>query len=284
MAGNDISIESVEVTLMSGIGISSAALMKDAYLPSSEENADEGPDISLVPGGGPEQEPAGPDARVYLTKIVNRTPAEEVELLLKKDPGHATPAGNHDFYTVIFIMSIRPGDPSTTCLINGMIRFAFFEETEILAYSPQDKGSITALIENKGDGITLSPGLDFLAPAARNTKVPPDNEELFGIPVGPTEKLIGTYTPKSGYSLAIPAGSLLEYEGLLKNRHEIFWEIYPPMPPRDREMCRDAMLAVFSVIIRTPKNYPPKIRAIMECRVKGNLWGVIPLKGSVDIS
>jgi hypothetical protein len=214
--------------------MSSATLMKDAYLPHSGEKADEGPCVSPVQSGDlyPEEEHAGPDARVYLTKIVNRTPDREIEQVQKKDTGRTTPPGNHDFYTVILAMSIRPGDPSTTRLINGMIGFAFPGETEILACSPEDKGSITAFIENGGDAISLSQGLVFLAHEALNTKGTLDNtENRFAIPVGPGEKLIGTYTAKTGYSLAIPAGLLLEYQGMLKNRHEVFWEFYPPMPP-----------------------------------------------------
>ena len=286
MAGNELSIESVEVTLVSGIGVSSAALMKDAYLSHPGETTGQGPSACPVQSGDlyPEEEQAGPGARACLTKIVSRTPDAVIKQVLRKDPGHTLPSGNHDFYTVIFTLSVRPKDPSTTRLINGMIEFALPEDEEILDYSPRDKSSITALIENGKDTIFLSPGLVFLSPESADRRAHTDPaENRFGIPIGHKGKLAGTYTAKTGYSFAIPAGLLLEYEGLLKNQHEIFWEIYPPMPPRDNEICGEAMLAVFSLIIRTPADSPPEVRAIFECRLKGDLWGVIPLNGSVDI-
>jgi hypothetical protein len=287
MADNGISLESVEVTLMSGIGLSSATLMKGAYLPHSMETADQGPGVSSGEADNFRQaeEQAGPDARVSITKIVSRTPDKVIKQVLKKDTGRTTPSGHHHFYTMAFIMSLRPGDPTTTHLINGMIEFVFPEETEILEYSPKDKSSITILLENGGDAISLDQNLVFRVPADRDTMVSQDNpENRFVIPGGSGEKITGTYSAKNGYLFAIPAALLLEYQGILKNQHEMFWEIYPPMPPHDREFPRSAMLAVFSVVIRTPKKVPPEIRVIMECRMKGNIWGVIPLKSIVDIA
>ena len=267
MAASDISVESVEVILVSEIGTSAAAMMKDAYLPHTGKKPDAGQ--------------AGPDARVVITKRINRTPDEVIERIRTKEPDRTPQRGNHDFYTVILTMSMQLGDPSTTRLINGMIGFACSQGEEIFAYSPQDKRNITALIENGGDAIALSHDLAFSAPATRDTKILPENR--IAIPVIPGKTAGGTYSIKNGYLLDIPASSLLEYQGLLKNRHEVFFEIYPPMPPWDNEMQKGAMLAVFALIIRAPKNKPRKLRAIIECRVKGNLWGMIPLTGSVDI-
>ena len=109
---------------------------------------------------------------------------------------------------------------------------------------------------------------------------PGTRKHRFEIPAGPGENITGTYSRKSGYSLAIPASVLLEYQGMLKNGHEMFWEIYPPMPPQDIEITGKEMQAVFSLIVQAPGNSPPGITAHIEGRVKGDLWGVIPIKGS----
>jgi hypothetical protein len=67
---------------------------------------------------------------------------------------------------------------------------------------------------------------------------------------------------------------------MIKNPHEMFWEIFPPMPPDDGIMTGPDMVAFLSMIIRSHGN-SPKISALVDCRVKGNLWGVIPLRGSM---
>jgi len=271
MTDDDISVESVEVLLLSEIGMSSATMMKDAYPPVS---------------GDPylEEGDAGPNARVFVTKTSNQTPDEEIEFLLGEDPDDppATTA-THDFYTMILTMSMRLGDPPTTRFINGTIDVAFPYEIKILDYSPKDKSSITALMEKCGGTISISPGLFFLVPESRNTKTPVDRKEnRFRIPVGYGEKITGTYDKKTGYSLDIPGFFLLEYQGMLKNTHDVSWEIYPPMPPRDSVLTGEKMLAVFSLIVQTPKNVPPELKVGIECRVKGNLWGMIPIRGSTD--
>ncbi|WP_321508576.1 hypothetical protein [uncultured Methanoregula sp.] len=285
MADNGISVESVEVTLLSGIDMSSATMMVDTYRSHSGEKTGEGPEIPYVQsrdrylGEGH----TGPEARVILTKVVNRTPDEVIEQLHKEKSGLLGNDANKDFYTVLFIMSMRLGDHSTTRLINGMIEMIFPRDTEISGYSPKDKNSITTILENHSDAVFLTPDLNFLASGTRIPKKSPQpRENRFDIRVAPGETLNGMYTPKTGYSLSIPSTLLLEYQGILKNQQEVFWEIYPPMPPHDTQMTGDAMLAVFSLIIRAPKNTLPKMRTIIECRVKGDLWGVIPLKGSTD--
>jgi hypothetical protein len=271
MADNTISVGSVEVVLASEIGMSSATMIKDAYLPRSGD---------YPPGKGQ----AGPDARVIFTRIVTRTPGEVIGQIQNNDPGRTTNYGTCDYFTVILLMSMRLGDPSTTRLINGMIGVAVVGEGEILTHSPKDKGCITSLIENGGDAITLSQDLVFSAPAAPEIKNPGDlKENRFEIPIGPMEMVSGTYSLKTGYSLTLPVSSLLEYQGILKNRHEVFFEIYPPMPPQDSETPKDVMVAVFSLIIRNHQNVPPALRVIIECRVKGELWGMIPLTGSLDL-
>ena len=69
-----------------------------------------------------------------------------------------------------------------------------------------------------------------------------------------------------------------------KNGHEVYWEIYPPMPPQDIEFPGKEKLVVFSLIIQTPRNISSEMNVRIDGKVKGNLWGVIPLKGSVVLS
>jgi hypothetical protein len=277
-------VESVELALLSDIEMSSAIMMKDAYLPNSGEKTDEDrcapclqPEDSHKEDGS-----AGPNALVYVTKISTRTPPEEIEKILNKNPDRKTNTGTYDFYTIVLAISLHPGDPRTTRFINGTMNLAFLRGTKILTYSPKEKGIITAIIEKGGDAISLSQSLDFSSSASQGKKTQPDlDENRFEIPVGPDEKIAGTYSEKSGYSLNIPPGVLLDYRGMLKNEREMFWEIYPPMPGPDNEITGKERQVVFSLIVQTPKNSQPKITANIEGRVKGNLWGVVPIKGSV---
>jgi len=283
MVKNDISVESVEVILLSEIQRSSAATMRDAYMPRPGEEVKNGSERSGQEGGpDPDDALAGPDARVFITKMVSRTPDDVIDQVRKQDPGSTTGPENKVFYTVLFAISMRLGDPSTTRLINGMIEFAFPEDMEIVSYSPKDKSSITELIENGRDAFTISPALEFSSSA--NVKTPGTGQKnRFGIPAGHGNLLSGSYSKKTGYFFGIPAGSLLEYEGLLKNRHEVFWEFYPPMPPYDSRWSGEEQLAVFSLIVGTSQKSLLDIRSIIDCKVKGNLWGVISLAGSVEI-
>lgn len=283
MGDNDISVKSVELALLSEIEMSSALQMKDAYLPHAEETMDGGRAPPSQYGAPPQEDGSpGPNALVYLTKLSHPTPPEVIEKLLNKHPGRTANTGTSDFYTVVLSVSMRLGDPSTTRFINGTIDLAFPQGMKILTYSPKEKGIISSLIEHGGDAFTLSPGLDRMSYENRGTTNPSDpGENRFAIPVGPGEKITGTYHRKSGYSFNIPAGVLLEYQGLLKNEHAMFWEIFPPMPGQDFEPTGKEMQAVFSFIIQAPKKSPLLITSCIEGRVKGNLWGVVPLKGSV---
>lgn len=282
MADNDISVASVEVTLRSEIGISSAIQMKSAYLPQTGEINDDGSSPRLHPGDSLQEEgQAGPNARVYITKIATRTPDEEIEQLIRENPDCETNTGTHGFYTLVLATSIRLGDLSTSHFINGTVDIALPEGIQILTYSPRERGIISSIIEKQGDAISLSPGRGSFASAIASTKRPPDPKETrFGIPVGPDEKITGSYSKKRGYSLDIPAGFLLEYQGMPKKKHAMYWEIYPPMPPNDVEITGKNMLTVMSLVIRAPANTPLAINVRIECRVKGDLWGVIPIKGS----
>ena len=113
---------------------------------------------------------SGPNAMVYVTKIANRTPDEVTEHLLLKNPGCRPDMVTHDFHTVILTMSMRLGDPSTTRFINGTINVAFPQEITILDYSPRGKGTITSIIENGGDVISLSRSLVFTSSGAQGKK------------------------------------------------------------------------------------------------------------------
>ncbi|MFA6226654.1 MAG: hypothetical protein WC620_10920 [Methanoregula sp.] len=267
MGDNDVSIESVEVALLSEIELSSAMMIKDAYLPDSGENPDEGQRVPpLLPTDSPQGDgSAGPNALVYITKISNPTTPEEIEKILLKKPDRTAHADSYDFYTLVLTLSLRLSDPSTTHFLNGTIDLALPRWIKTLTYSPKAKGVINAIIEHGGDALSLSPGLDLLASAAQGTTNPTDSQEnRFRIPVGPEEKIAGTYRKKTGYTLTIPASALLEYQGMLKNEHEMFWEIFPPMPGQEVERSGKEMQVVFPSLSSVPKKSSRKSLPILK--------------------
>jgi hypothetical protein len=283
MAGNEISIESAELALVSEIGSSSATLMKNAYLPRPGGNTDREPRGSRShPGDSPRDEgPAGPGALVTVTKLSGRTPGDVIERLMRDDPDRRN-TGSHDFYTVVLMIRMCLGDPSTTRFVTGTVDVVFPPGTRILDYAPKDKSTILSVIEDNGEAVSLSPDLVFRAVAAQDRKITAGpGETRFGIAAGPEEKITGMYSRKTGYTLDIPARFLLEYQGMLKNEHAIFWEMYPPMPPADSEITGNGMTAVFSLIVQAPVRSPPGIEVYADGRVKGDLWGMIPVRGSV---
>lgn len=287
MADNGVWVESVEAALLSEIGMFSARMMKVAFLPYSVKKMDA---AHVVPPSQPENtlhedEVSGPNAVVYVTKISTRTPGEEIKKLLKNDPGREEILRNYDFYTILLITSIQMDDPSTTRFINATIEFVFPHGIKILDYSPKEKGIVMGIIERGGTGIAISQTLDFSASSSQSTEVQSGNpENRFEVRVGPEVKITSTYSKKSGYSVEISPCDLLEYQVMLKNEHEVYGEVYPPMPPQDIKSTGKKNLAVFSFIIQTPRNSRPEIHVYIEGRVKGNLWGVIPLKGSVVLT
>ncbi len=284
MADNGVWVESVKAALLSEIELVSARMMKVAYLPYPVKNRDE---EQCVPLSQPmnilqADEVSGPNAVVYVTKISTRTPGEDIKKLLKNDPVREEILRNYDFYTILLITSIQMDDPSTTRFINATIEFVFPNGIKILDYSPKEKGIVIGIIECGGAGIAISQTLDFLASSLQSTEVQSGNpENRFEVRVGPEVIIPGAYSKKSGYSIEISPCDLLEYQVMLKNEHEVYGEVYPPMPPQDIESTGKKNLAVFSFIIQTPRNLLPEIQVHIEGRVKGNLWGVIPLKGSV---
>lgn len=286
MADNDVLVESGEVELLSEIEVSSAIQMKDAYPSQSGEPVDDG---RSLPPSPPAVSPrgdgsAGPNARVYISKMLTRTPPEEIEKILIKKPDRRVDPVTPEFYTMVLSISLRLGDPATTRFLNGSVDLALPRGMKILAYSPKAKGTITSIIENGGELLSLSPGLEIFSSGTKGKNIQPDPaEKRFKISVGPQEIMTGTYREKSGYSLAIPSSVLLDYQGMLKNEHDMFWEIFPPMPGQGIELSGKEMQAVISLIVQAPKNTPPKITARIVSRVKGNLWGVVTVKGSVVI-
>jgi len=261
-------------------------MMKDAYLSRPGKTTDDQWCATRSQPSGilQEDEEPGPNAMVYLTKMSARTPDVEITRILKEDPDREVNRHNHDFSTLVLTCSIRIGDPSTTRFINAIVTFDFPPEIKILDYSPKERGIITGIIETCGDGISISPALDFSAPALQGISVHAKNTERFRVTVGPEEKMSGTYSKKTGYTLEMPVCELLEYEGMRNNGHEVCWEIFPSMPPQDIELPANERLAVFPLIIQTPRNTSPEMNVRIEGKVKGDLWGVIPIKGSVVLS
>jgi hypothetical protein len=284
MADNGVWVESVEAALLSEIGGSSAKKMKVAYLLFSVKNKDGEPGVPLSQPVNTllENEASGPNAIVYITKISTRTSFEEIKNLLKKEPAREAILRDFNFYTMVLSTSIWIGDLSTTHFINATAEFVFPHGTKILDYSPKEKGIVTGIIETGGTGISISNTLDFFASSSQSTNGQSENpENRFEVRVGPEAKITGAYSKKYGFSLEIPSYKLLDYQVMLKNNHEVYGEIYPPMPTQDIESTGQEHLAVFSFIIQTPRTSFPEIHVNVEGRVKGNLWGVIPLKGSV---
>jgi hypothetical protein len=91
-----------------------------------------------------------------------------------------------------------------------------------------------------------------------------------------------TYSRKSGFSLRLPKYELLEYEGMRKNEHEVYWEIYPPMPPKESTLTGKGMHAFFALIVQAPRTVRPALSVHIEGKVKGTIWGVVPIEGSVE--
>lgn len=284
MEDNGVRIETVEAELRSEIDRSLAKIMKVTYLPISKKNpdADTGLFAPHPDPGVQDQKAAGPDAVISVTKISARTPRDVIKNLLKEDPDREKLLRNSDFYTMVFSSGIQREDPSTTRFINATITFLFPPDVKILDYSPKERGTVSALIKSRGTGISLSPALDLSAGSAQSTELPPGTtKKPFEFSIGPDTKITGTYHDKYGYSLDIPCDRLLEYRVMLKNEHEVYGEVYPPMPTPDLESNGKENLAVFSFIVQTPRDLLPEITVPVESKVKGSIWGVISLKGRV---
>ncbi|MGA2913794.1 MAG: hypothetical protein ABSE07_09795 [Methanoregula sp.] len=285
MADDDVQIESSAGELTSGIQMSSARMMKAAYLPTSmkRQDAEFGVPFFKTPPIHQDEEVPGPNARVFVTKISNVTPDHEIKRILSLSADREVNIGNHDFYTLLFYVNIQLNEPSTTRFINATVSFVFSSEIKILDYSPKEKEIITKISETAGDSIFLSPALAFSASIQQCAEGNPDDpKNRFEVRVGPEEKITITYSKKYGYSLLVPKNELLEYEGMRKSEHEVYWEIYPPMPPKDIEIMGKGEHAIFSLIVQAPRDSPPEITVCIAGKVKGKIWGVVPVQGLVD--
>jgi hypothetical protein len=287
MADNGVSVESVEAELRSQIGISSAKLMKDQYRhnPAKSNLADPGVFTALSENFPAGDMVSGPDALISLTKISTRTTREEIKKLLIEDPGWEAHMKKHDFFTIIFVTRIRMEDPSTTSFVNAILEFIFPPYVKILRYSPRERGIIPAIIKTGGTGILSSPSLDLTAESLKGTGFPDDTpENRFEFISGAEKKITGIYSKKSGFFLGIPPPDLFEYMAMLKNDHEVFGEVFPPLMLFDIETTGKENLAVFPMIIQTPRGILPEIRIHVDSKVKGTIWGVIHLKSRITFS
>jgi hypothetical protein len=278
MADDSIWIESAAVELTSGIQKASAMLMKAAYLPVSLKKQDGGFGIPFFKTASAhhEEETPGPDARVYITKISDSIPADELDRILSPAPY----LRNYDFYSLFFYLNIHLDEPSTTRFINAIVTFAFSPEIKILDFSPKEKEIMIKIAGTAGDELFLTRSLVF-SPSIPQYEGPDVPGRRYEVRVGPEEKISFTRS-RHGYTFTIPKDELLEYEGMRKNEHEVFWEIYPRMPPEDSEYNGRGRHALFSLIVRAPRTTDPEVTIHIEGKVKGKIWGVVPIKGSVN--
>jgi hypothetical protein len=281
MIESTISPEYFEIALTSEMELLSARKMKATYLENAgNDTSNQGPVQDFGNAGHGTGIP-GPNARVYLTRISTLTPAGEIKKILQGDPDLDQKMRNCVFYTAVFTTRIRMDDPSTTRFINATVTWDVPPDTKILDYSPKGKEVIAGIIEKAADRISITLALDFRATESPSPATGGAGQvHRFEARAGPEGHFDGTYTKKSGFILTVPAGSLLEYQGIRKNKQTVYWELYPPITPRDVEISGKEDLAVFSLIVQAPRNSAPAITARIEGRVKGDLWGVIHLTGS----
>ena len=285
MADDDVQIESVAGELTSGIQESSARMMKAAYLPTpkNKEDAEFGVPFFKIPPLHQDAEVSGPGARVYITKMSNRTPDNEIKRIISPAAEREVISRTYDFYSLLFYVNIQLDEPSTTRFINAIISFAFSPDNRVLDYSPKEKEIIANIAKTAGEEIFLSPALNFSAFFPQCSEVNPDDpKSRFEIRIGPEEKIPITYSEKHGYSLLVPKCTLLEYEGMRKNEREVFWEIYPPMPPNDSKITGKGKHAIVSLIVQAPRASPPEVTVRIAGKVKGEIWGMVKLHGELD--
>jgi hypothetical protein len=282
MADEDVRVESAAGELISGISRSSATMMDAAYLPVTSKRNVSGTSFFKTVNNVREEEIPGPDGRVYITKLSNRTPEAEIKRI-RGISGEQVK--KYDFYTVIFYINVQLDEPSTTRFINATVSFISSPQSKILKFSPEEKEIMAGIVETAGERIFLSPTLEFSAsPPGYSDSIPDDPESRFEVFVGLEEKMWVTYRRKYGYSFLIPKDEVLEYEGVRKNDHEVLFEIYPPMPPRDSEISGIGKHAIVSIIVQVPRFSSPGIVVRVAGKVKGEIWGVVPLTGQVKFS
>jgi len=280
MGDDDIRIESAAGELSSGISRSSVILMEAAYLPESRRHEEQGSRFFRTLRASQEEEIPGPDGRVYITKISTRTPWAVVREIrgAASDEGEGT-GGNPDVYTVVFYINIRPNETSTTRFVNATVSCITTSRSKILTFSPHRKEALPEIIGSVGDTIMVSPSLEFRAAIRRFER--DDTERRFEVFVGPEEKICFTHGRECGFLFPLPGDELLEYMGMRTNGQGIFFDMYPPMPPNDREMPGRGGHAIVSLILEVPRGTTPEFIINISGRVKGEIWGVVPLEGGV---
>jgi hypothetical protein len=287
MADNGVRVVTVEAELRSEISIASAKLMKIHYQDNPAKNIPADPAVLTTPSENSRigDIVSGPDALISITKISARTSHEEIKKLLIEDPDREDYLKNYDFYTILFVTRIQMEDPSTTRFVSATIQFVFPPNVKILKYSPWERGIIPGIIKSGGKGILTSPGLDLNAVSLEGTGFSDDTmENKFEFRSGTDSIITGTYSKKSGIYLAIPPPELFEYMAMLKSAHEVYGEVYPPMPLSDIERSGKENLAVFPLVIQTPREILPEIHVHVDSKVKGTIWGVIHLKSRIIFS
>ena len=280
MAGSTVSVGSVEIALTSEMESLSARKMKAAYLQSGEGAGAPG---SLSRPGHMAGEQAGPEATLYLTTVATRTRAADIKHLLgKMGQREESPTGY--FYTVTFVTGLQLDDPSTTRLITATFSCEVAGDARVFDFSPKRKEVIPTLIGSGAWGIALSPLLDLRGigpdePASGSA----GTAHTIVVGTGPDAHIRGTFSGTSGLELPVSAGCLLEYQGMRKNERTVDWEMYPPMIPVEGTCNGTENLAIFSMIVQTPRRSVPVITARIAGRVKGDLWGVIHLNGTATV-
>ncbi len=280
MGDDDIWIETAAGELSSGISRSSVIMMEAAYLPESRRHEEPGSRFFRTLRACQEEEIPGPDGRIYVTKISTRTPWPVVRGLPRavSDEGEGT-GGNPDVYTVVFYLNLRLNEPSTTRFVNATVFFITTPHSKILTFSPHLKETMAGIIGSVGDTIRVSPELEFRASVRRYEQG--DTDRRFEVYVGPEEKICFTYGSECGFLFPLPEDDLLEYTGMRTNGQGVFFDTYPPMPPNDREMPGRGGHAIVSLILEVPCGTTPEFIIHIVGRVKGEIWGVVPLEGRV---
>lgn len=254
--------------------------------------------VRPVPGGkrmGPEkgpvesmagtrdipEEPAGPYANVYVTKLMTRTSDKIVETLLGDDPDRAIKMRNYDFFTFLLNTTLQIQDPASTRLEFARINFDFSNTAKILKFSPDEKGISVEITQTTTNEIKISPTLSLSAAGSVSTETTTDTgKNTVKIEAGPKAELTGSYSKTDGYVLKIPSYNLLEYQGFQTSPYEVNWEIYENHVIKDGNIPGRGKYAVFSVIVQTPKDTHPGISAHVDGRVKKKKW-LFEFEGSI---
>ncbi|NMB78750.1 MAG: hypothetical protein GYA23_06605 [Methanomicrobiales archaeon] len=224
---------------------------------------------------------SGPHGHVYVTKVIHRTPEVDIRKVLKDDPECEVKIRNNDFFTLLLDTSIQMDDPEKTRFVYASIGFDFSKKIRVLDYQPQ-KENLAAKLTHSGESeVTITPTIGVSATGTAGTSVASDTvKESFEIKAGPEAKLSGTYSHKTGYTLEIAGYQLLQYQGMLKNYHELAWEIYGDAIQTEKELLGKARHMLFTVIVQTPRDSFPEMTARVAGKVTRQFL-FFPINGSI---